>query len=289
MEENYCWGNNPILGFQGDIKSLKKSMCKILLIKTEQNSHQCSLDFVDKVSSRARRCHSCGQKPRVLPARLRNTTQCSWPHGQQRDEICVWAEGRRPILTVPGEMLPGRTAQLQQLQEEETLRGGQAKALGDHHHLGLGCPSPLLCRFGDGSITRPTCTRVGVLPRLGLGQLPLCHSPSGGWEELTHSHRTQSKSMDTRGPHPPSSTAAHPSHSRSSSSCRPPPSHCAHRVSIQAWHCPWGKKTAEITVVTGYAPGMSLIIFLFIYICIYTRTRHMKDGTKTKLMGIRST
>lgn len=50
------------------------------------------------------------------------------------------------------------------------------------------------------------------------------------------------------------------------------------------------KKTAEITVVTGYAPGMSLIIFfIYIYIYVYTHTRHMKDGTKTKLMGIGST
>lgn len=50
MERNYCWGTILPRGFQGwgIINSLKKSMCKILLIKTKQNPYQCSADLPTK-------------------------------------------------------------------------------------------------------------------------------------------------------------------------------------------------------------------------------------------------
>lgn len=60
MERNYCWGTILLRVFRGIINSLKKSMCKILLIKTKQNPYQCSADFTNKVTSRTGRCHGHG-------------------------------------------------------------------------------------------------------------------------------------------------------------------------------------------------------------------------------------
>lgn len=60
MERNYCWGTILPRVFRGIINSLKKSMCKILLIKTKQNPYQCSADSTNKVTSRTGRCHGHG-------------------------------------------------------------------------------------------------------------------------------------------------------------------------------------------------------------------------------------
>lgn len=69
--------------FKETINSLKKSMCKILLIKTKQNSYQCSLDFTNKVGSRTGDATAAGgpfQRSSGTPSHA-----CSWTGWEQRD------------------------------------------------------------------------------------------------------------------------------------------------------------------------------------------------------------
>lgn len=73
------------------INRLKKSMCKILLIKTKQNSYQRSFDFTNKVGSRTGRC--CGRRARALPARSNSLRTCSWISGSSGTTRLLGTEG----------------------------------------------------------------------------------------------------------------------------------------------------------------------------------------------------
>lgn len=182
--------------FKEIIKSLKKSMCKILLIKTEQNSHRRSSDFTNKVGSRAGRCHSCGQKPRVLPARLRNAIAALGPTGSSSDDRSVCDGGRTAtqILTAPGETAARTESAAGTAAGGGDLVGRAGKGLGRTSALWLPVTTaPLL---GGRQGHKPTL-------REGWGSF-LCATEPTGTGAAPNTHHTQSKAMDAREPHLPS-------------------------------------------------------------------------------------
>lgn len=86
MERNYCWGTILPRGFKGIINSLKKFMCKILLIKTKRNPYQCSADSTNKVTPRTGRCrgHRASSHAQEQPPTRVLGPAGSWDQGADR-------------------------------------------------------------------------------------------------------------------------------------------------------------------------------------------------------------
>lgn len=204
MERNYCWGTILPRVFRGIINSLKKFMCKILLIKTKPNPYQCSADFTNKVTSRTGRCrgHAAASHAQEQPPTWVLGLAGSCDHGALAAE---GAGGRWHLQSLEGQLWRlwtvrkcwGRSC-------GRSDQGGEgSKDLG---RAGSAQAPPLL--WGQDSVTNPT--QHGV-PGVGT-ELPPLAQPHGDTR--------------TRSTHPGAVTAGlhHgcPAATSSSAHCPPP-------------------------------------------------------------------
>lgn len=151
MERNYCWGTILPRGFRGIINSLKKSMCKILLIKTKQNPYQCSADFTTKVASRTGRCHGVpSQAQEQLPTRVPGLAGSCERGGDSR-------RGRREVAPpVPRKGQLWRLWAVRKCCDTELWEEGQGwrGQQSPQESWGSARPPPLL--WGQDNVTNPT-------------------------------------------------------------------------------------------------------------------------------------